>query len=356
MLWRHQVIGLQHLLEGHNVVVATGKSLIFQLYALHLIKRDRDARILVFYPLKSLASDQYQRWKTLCREFGVPLEAVAKIDGEVLATERGAAIEKASILLMTPDVCQAWFMRNVGSGAMRRFLSKLLVFVLDETHYYESGFGSNIAFLLRRLISSKRHISRAASQEIDLQIVAATATIADPSEHLERVSGRGFVAIKMSKTELPNSRAYYSTSVARNTGQPVSSPSPTSCAEYGAAGELAIADIVRGIISLTQRRRFIAYIDSRQGTERVAREIGSTSVVPYRGGYEADDRVKIESALRDGTLHGVVATSALELGIDIPDMEIGVNLGVPNTRKAFRQRIGRVGRKSPGLFVVVAKP
>jgi DEAD/DEAH box helicase domain-containing protein len=60
--------------------------------------------------------------------------------------------------------------------------------------------------------------------------------------------------------------------------------------------------------------------------------------------------------LRDGTLHGVAATSAVELGIDIPDIEIGVNLGVPNTRKAFRQRIGRVGRKSPGLFIVVCKP
>ena len=249
-LWRHQAIGLQRLLKGHNVAVATGtasgKSLIFQLYALQLIKRDPDARILVFYPLKALASDQYQRWKKLCREYGVPPEAVAKIGGEVLPTERGAAIEKASIVLMTPDVCQAWFMRNVGSGAMRRFLSKLVLLILDEAHYYKSVFGSNIAFLLRRLISLKRHVSRAANQEIDLQIVAATATIADPSEHLEQLSGRQFVAIKDEQNGAPR--------------QP-RSLLHVGGAEYGAAGELAIADIVRGIISLSQRRRFIAYID-----------------------------------------------------------------------------------------------
>jgi DEAD/DEAH box helicase domain-containing protein len=234
-LWSHQAIGLQHLLEGHNVVVATGtasgKSLIFQLYALDLIKRVPDARVLVFYPLKALASDQYERWKTLCREFGLPSAVVAKIDGEVLRTERVGAIENASIVLMTPDVCQAWFMRNVGSGTMRGFLSKLILLVLDEAHYYESVFGSNVAFLLRRLISSKRQVSRAASQKIDLQIIAATATIADPAEHLERLSGRPFVAIEDEQNGAPQQPRSCSTSLAQNTVHMVSSPSPRSCEE-----------------------------------------------------------------------------------------------------------------------------
>ena len=77
---------------------------------------------------------------------------------------------------------------------------------------------------------------------------------------------------------------------------------------------------------------------------------------PYRSGYEAADRSNIERALRDGRLRGVVSTSALELGIDIPHFEVGLNIGVPVTRKSFRQRLGRVGRQRPGCFAVVAEP
>lgn len=76
--------------------------------------------------------------------------------------------------------------------------------------------------------------------------------------------------------------------------------------------------------------------------------------LPYRAGYEADDRREIERRLRKGALRGVVSTSALELGIDIPSLRVGLNLGVPPTRKAYRQRLGRVGRKGPGVFVVIA--
>ncbi len=344
-LWRHQALALTNLLEGGNVVVATGtasgKSLIFQLYALHLISCDPEARVLVYYPLKALAADQFERWKALCRELGLSSSAVAKIDGEVLPTERDAAMERASIILMTPDVCQAWFMRNVGSSAMRRFLTRLRLLVLDEAHVYESVFGSNVAFLLRRLISSKRHISRTLSDSNDVQIVAATATIADPAVHLERLAGRPFIAVEDDNNGAP---AYPRTLLHVNG------------AEWGAAGELAIGGILRGVLSLSERKRFIAFVDSRQGTERVVRQIGSDSVMPYRSGYEAADRARIECALREGTLHGVVSTSALELGIDIPDMEIGINLGVPDTRKSFRQRIGRVGRTGRGLFIIIAGP
>ena len=82
--------------------------------------------------------------------------------------------------------------------------------------------------------------------------------------------------------------------------------------------------------------------------------MSNAEVLPYQAGYEADDRRVIERRLRNGTLRGVVSTSALELGIDIPSLRIGLNLGVPPTRKAYRQRLGRVGRRGPGVFVVIA--
>ena len=102
---------------------------------------------------------------------------------------------------------------------------------------------------------------------------------------------------------------------------------------------------------------FITFVDSRQGAERLAvRTDNSRYVKPYRSGYEAADRSSIEQALRDGYLRGVVSTSALELGIDIPHFAVGLNIGVPVTRKSFRQRLGRVGRQRPGSFAVVTEP
>ena len=93
---------------------------------------------------------------------------------------------------------------------------------------------------------------------------------------------------------------------------------------------------------------FITFIDSRQGAERLAVRTGNDRLVkPYRSGYEAADRSNIERALREGRLRGVVSTSALELGIDIPHFAVGLNIGVPVTRKSFRQRLGRVGRQRP---------
>lgn len=342
--WRHQSLALQRLLDGENLVVATGtasgKSLIFQSIAFHKTLSDNEAKVLVFYPLKALASDQYARWQNMASALGLEASTVARIDGDMITTERSAALEAARIVLMTPDVCQAWLMRNVGSSLVRRFLESLALLVLDEAHVYESVFGSNVAFLLRRMISAKRRASQSPGRR-QLHMIATTATIRDPADHLGRLTGLEFGVVE----EDENGAPFYPRHIIHVNG-----------AEYGAAGEAALTDIVRGVLRLAGPRRFIAFMDSRQGVERTVRALDEKTVLPYRSGYEAEDRFKIEKTLRNGTLDGVIATSALELGIDIADMNIGINLGVPESRKAFRQRIGRVGRSGPGVFFVIASP
>ncbi len=343
-LWRHQTLALQGLIDKNNIVISTGtasgKSLIFQLFAFDLILRDPSTKVLVFYPLKALASDQFARWKNMATELGLGTGCVARIDGDIPTTDRSDMLARANIVLMTPDVCQAWLMRNVGTAPVRRFFDKLSFLVLDEAHVYESVFGSNVAYLLRRMIGAKR---RATQQQGDrrFQIIAATATIKDPAQHLAELTGVDFAVVD----ELENGAPFHPRLIYHVNGP-----------EYGAGGEAAVTDLARGIRALPHRHRFIAFMDSRQGVERICSDLGEEKILPYRSGYEAGDRAAIEKALRDGTLDGVVATSALELGIDISDMEIGANLGVPQSRKAFRQRIGRVGRSGPGLFFVIAQP
>ena len=344
-VWSHQSLALEYLLRRENIVIATGtasgKSLVFQTMAFHRILQDPQSKTLVFYPLKALASDQYARWADMANMVGLPPSSVVKIDGDMPMHERGDALENARVVLMTPDVCQAWLMRNVGSSLVRRFLDRLALLVLDEAHVYESVFGSNVAFLLRRLISAKRRATTNGSSQRQLQIIAATATIRDPADHLKRLTGLRYSVVG----EEDNGAPFHRRTVIHVNG-----------AEYGAAGETALTDLVRGVRSLASRHRFIAFMDSRQGVERIVRQISEQDVMPYRSGYEAEDRTRIEKALRNGSLDGVVATSALELGIDISDMQIGINLGVPESRKAFRQRIGRVGRSGPGIFFVIALP
>lgn len=344
-VWEHQAKAIEHLANRRNVVVSTGtasgKSLVFQIDAIRRLSSDAAARILVIYPLKALASDQFGRWKRLVKSIGIDESIVGRIDGNVPTHERDATLSNARILLMTPDVCHAWLMRNVGSGPVRRFLEGLSLIVLDEAHIYESAFGSNVAFLLRRLIAAKRKATRGDPKGKPFQCIATTATVSAPSEHLRLLTGLDFAVVD----EEQNGAPHFQRRILHLSG-----------ADYGAAGEAAVADIVRGIMGLPERRRFIVFIDSRQGVERVVRSIDDSSVLPYRSGYEAEDRERIETALRDGSLHGVVATSALELGIDIADMEIGVTLGIPQSRKAFHQRLGRIGRAKPGTFLVIAPP
>jgi DEAD/DEAH box helicase domain-containing protein len=205
-LWRHQALALQMLFDGKNIVVGTGtasgKSLIFQLFAFDRILRDPSTKVLIFYPLKALASDQFASWRARALEFGLSEECVAKIDGDVPTSDRQLLLSIANIVLMTPDVSQAWLMRNVGTAPVRRFFDKLALLVLDEAHVYESVFGGNVAFLLRRMIAAKR---RAAQQTSDkrVQIVATTATIKEPADHLSALTGRDFSVIDESENGAP---------------------------------------------------------------------------------------------------------------------------------------------------------
>ena len=344
-LWSHQSLALEHLCAGDNVVVATGtasgKSLIFQIYALHRLLTEPNSKVLVFYPLRALTSDQLISWRRVAEAAGLRPEDVDLIYGGIPTEQREQILERARVVLMTPDVCQAWFMRTIGKPAVSSFLDALTLLVLDEAHTYESVFGSNVAFLLRRLLAAKRRLPSHLrnSRQRQFQMIAATATIADAEQHLEQLTGLTFRVVD----EVENGAPTYARRILHIEGP-----------DLGAGGEATIAEISAGICNLAARHRFIAFMDSRQGVERIVQRVGRENVKPYRSGYEAGDRTVIEQALRSGALHGVVSTSALELGIDISDMEIGINLGVPQSRKSFRQRLGRIGRSQPGVFLVVA--
>ena len=350
-LYKHQSLALRHLSAGRNVVVSTGtasgKSLIFQLHAIHRLLSDRNSKVLALYPLRALRSDQLEKWREVFKFAGtrrLKQKDIAMIDAGMPAADRIQAIEQARVLLMTPDMCQAWLMSFIDRPAHSLFLDALDLLILDEAHVYNSVFGSNMAFLVRRLLAAKRLLASRSESDAKLQVIAATATITDPALHLEHLTSLKFRSVEQDGSPQREKRLYH-----------IEGP------EAGPDGEAMLAMILKRICDLPGAPRFIAFIDSRQGAERTARDVaegveaylGENKVLAYRSGYEDRDRAAIEEALRNGQLRGVVSTSALELGIDLPDIEIGVNLGIPFTRKSFRQRIGRVGRRAAGAFIVV---
>ena len=196
-------------------------------------------------------------------------------------------------------------------------------------------------------MAAREQIISSQGKSRELQLVAATATIADPANHLKQLTGADFEVVDH---EADGSQLY-DRLVAHVACPPGEGPA--------IARQLQQTVLARGTSG-----SFITFVDSRKGVESLAIATeedleGLTddpAVGAYRAGYIPEDRRQIEHDLRSGALRGVVSTSALELGIDFPSLTVGFNLGIPSTRKAYRQRLGRVGRNGPGAFIVIGTP
>jgi DEAD/DEAH box helicase domain-containing protein len=347
-VWSHQAAALDYLARGSNVITSTptasGKSMIFQLHALKTI--DDGGTVIVLYPLKALASDQFISWKKAVAAAGLPPETIAEITGDTPRNERIALLEAAKVILMTPDAMHAWLMGSAGNPVVRRFISRCRLLVLDECHVYDSVLGSSSALLFRRLIALSAIIkrqdaasagsSKGASASGTLQVAASSATIPDPAKHMQALTGLRFKSVDEQEDGSPR----HQRSILH-----VAGTSSNSMETMGVVMKALIAQSPSPLI---------LFCDSRVMVERVSRLVKSDAVLPYRQGYEQTDRKAIEERLRAGKLRAVVSTSALEMGIDIPLLQVGVNMDAMASRRSMRQRIGRVGRAGDSVFIIIA--
>lgn len=357
-LYEHQATALEAALGGQNVCIATGtssgKSLVFQTTALQRLAEDSAARVLAIYPQKALGSEQEERWRAALAEAGISGKVV-RIDGSVRRKERLDLLRGARIAVMTPDIIHAWLMTSVSYASAQKFLGNLKLVVVDEIHTYTGVFGSNAAFLFRRL----QHLL--AFFPARPQWIAASATLANAESLLQGLFGLRFEVI--------------------GPGEDSSGRQPVQI-EFvrPPAGKDFLSSVASLLDALarSKERRFIAFVDSRKQTEQItailargdgfrddsedqedldedlADHLQRLDVLPYRAGYEAADRSIIQRRLSDGTLPGVVSTSALELGIDIPFLDTAVLVGVPRSSTSLHQRIGRIGRRGPGRVIVIS--
>ncbi len=345
-LYSHQAEAYALAQRGTHVVVSTptasGKSLCFNLPVLDRLAREPDARALYLFPTKALARDQEAALHAMLRECGLSHGAIT-YDGDTPGDARRAARDRSGILLTNPDMLHAGILPHHAGWA--RFFSCLRYVVIDELHTYRGVFGSHLANVVRRL----RRIAR--FHGADPTFVFASATIGNPREHAMRMVGQDVALVDRSGAPSgPRHVFVYN--------PPVLNRELGVRASYLKTAVSLACDLLRAEVptlvfgqSRNNVEVMLKYMRDRLAADRIDPE----SIQGYRSGYLPETRRRIEQGLRAGTIRGVVATSALELGIDIGALQAVVCAGYPGSVAALWQRFGRAGRRNePALALLVA--
>ena len=348
-LYSHQACAFDTVAKGEHLVVVTptasGKTLCYNLPVLQALVQQPEARVLYLFPTKALAQDQLAELTELARS--LPDMRMFTYDGDTPQDARRSVRARANLVLTNPDMLHSGILPHHTKWV--NLFQNLKYVVIDELHAYRGVFGSHLANVLRRLKRICRHYGATP------QFIMASATIANPGDLARRLTGEPV-------TELNESGAPSGEKTFLVYNPPVINPDLGIRAPYlGEASKLAAR-------FLRKRVATIVFCQSRLSTEVVLASIkqqvedktGDSGIVRgYRGGYLPLRRREVEQGLRSGEVLGVVATSALELGIDIGHLDLAVLAGYPGTIASMWQQAGRAGRRtgeSAAVMVATSSP
>ncbi len=335
-LYSHQARAFETVAKGENLVVVTptasGKTLCYNLPVLQALVQQAEARVLYLFPTKALAQDQLAELTGLAST--LPDMRMFTYDGDTPQDARRSVRARANLVLTNPDMLHAGILPHHTKWV--NLFQNLRYVVIDELHAYRGVFGSHLANVLRRLKRICRHYGSAP------QFIMASATIANPRELAERLTGEPVAEI--GESGAPRGEKIF---IVYN--PPVVNPELGIRAPcLGEASKLACR-------FLKQKVATIVFAQSRLATEVLLASIkkavedktGDSGIVRgYRGGYLPLRRREVEQGLRSGEVLGVVATSALELGVDIGHLDVAILAGYPGTIASMWQQAGRAGRRS----------
>ena len=333
----HQAQAVEAVLAGEHVVLATstasGKTLAYDLPVLDALLRDPAACALYLFPTKALAHDQIANLKSLISKLQTPI-AVRPYDGDTPSSHRSAIRREVRLLVTNPDMLHTGILPHNTRWA--RLFSSLRYVVLDELHTYRGVFGGHVANVLRRL----RRVCHFYGS--DPRFICASATIANPRELAERL-------IEAPVTLVDDDGAAQGEKHFILVNPPLVDP------QLGIRRSAALTakDIAARFLQADVQT--IVFARARLTTEVLlgylrdavtAAGDPTQRVQGYRGGYLPNERRAIERGLREGAVRGVVATNALELGVDIGQLGACVMAGYPGTIASAWQQAGRAGRRA----------
>jgi DEAD/DEAH box helicase domain-containing protein len=342
-LYSHQAVTADLVRNGTNVVVVTptasGKTLCYNLPVLSAVLENSDTRALYLFPTKALAQDQLAELQELAKHLDDSF-GVFTYDGDTPSDARKAIRERGHIVLTNPDMLHTGILPH--HTKWMRLFENLRYIVLDELHTYRGVFGSHLANVLRRL----RRIANFYGS--DPQFICCSATIANPGELASKLIEREVEVVEENGAPAGEKLFvfYNPPMVNRNLG----------------IRRSYINEATRVAKELLGRKmQTIVFANSRLHTEVIltylqqahpAKPGQPEPVRGYRGGYLPGERRQIERGLRDGRILGVVATNALELGIDVGSLDACVMAGYAGSIASTWQRAGRAGRRSGSSIAV----
>ena len=343
-LYSHQAQAIRLLEKGENIVISTGtssgKSLCYSIPILNQQLIQPGATALLLFPTKALTNDQHKTFTEFVKILPGESSKPAIYDGDTPSHQRATIRKTATILLTNPDMLHQGVLPHHTNWA--RFFSKLRYVVIDEMHIYRGVFGSHFANLIRRL---KRIC---AFYNAYPQFILTSATIGNPEELANNLIEQKVHLIDEDGS--PKGPAYFLVYNPPFVDEKLGIRK--SSIDFGVTFTQKLMKSENQSLIFARTRRtvemLLTYLRARLPFQE--RE----SVRGYRSGYLKSDRREIEQGLKSGALKAVFSTSALELGVDIGDLDAVILVGFPGTIATVRQRIGRAGRKQqPSLGILI---
>ncbi|MEE2829281.1 MAG: DEAD/DEAH box helicase [Myxococcota bacterium] len=348
-LYRHQRLSVDATWRGEDVVVVTptasGKTLCYNLPVLQTILENPASRAFYLFPTKALSQDQVAALQGTIDALQVPVRTFT-YDGDTPADARTAVRTRGHVIVTNPDMLHAGILPN--HPRWRTVLQDLRYIVVDEMHTYRGVFGSHVANVLRRLL---RLCAFYGSRP---RFICSSATIANPSEHAERLLGRPVTLVGPEENGAPSGPK----DVLLYNPPVINEELGIRKGVLSQAFRVAAPFVEQGISTICfAGSRLHTEVLSRYLRERFCKKPGTENrVASYRGGYLPGLRRKIERGLREGEITCVVSTNALELGIDIGRLDVAVLAGYPGSIASLWQQAGRAGRtRRRSVAILIAR-
>ncbi|MGG3562556.1 DEAD/DEAH box helicase [Neobacillus rhizosphaerae] len=342
-LYTHQKSAYEKTIAGKSIVAVTptasGKTLCYNLPVLQSILKNPNSRALYLFPTKALAQDQKSEINEIIQAAGVDINSYT-YDGDTPANIRQRVRQAGHVVITNPDMLHSAILPHHTKWVS--LFENLKFIVIDELHTYRGVFGSHVANVIRRL---KRICRYYGSNPV---FICTSATIANPLELAEKLTEEKMCLID--NNGAPSGRKHFLFYNPPIVNKPLNIRRSATLEVRKIAGEL-LKNKIQTIIFARSRVRVEIILTYLQ--ELVKNQLGDKSIMGYRGGYLPTERRKIEKGLRSGEIYGVVSTNALELGVDIGQLQVCIMTGYPGTISSAWQQAGRAGRRHGEALVIM---
>ncbi|SDI26769.1 DEAD/DEAH box helicase [Natribacillus halophilus] len=342
-LYTHQRLAYDEVEAGKNIVTVTptasGKTLCYNLPVLNAITEDPEARAIYLFPTKALAQDQKSEMAEWIEAADLNVNSYT-YDGDTAPAIRQKIRHAGHIVMTNPDMLHTSILPHHTKWVS--LFEKLRFIVIDELHTYRGVFGSHVANVIRRLLRLANYYGS------DPQFITTSATIRNPKELAEQLTGCSFSLID--NNGAPQGKKHLvlynppvvnqSLNVRRNASKEVRT----------LAKRFLEADAQIIVFARSRVRVEVIYSDLQT---LIKDDYGPASIRAYRGGYLPNERRAIERGLREGDIRGVVSTNALELGMDIGQLQVCLLTGYPGSVSSLWQQAGRAGRRQEESLVMM---